>query len=355
MNLLKNNGAKVGASLIAVAAIGIAALYGPGLFIGKAAINEVESTRPADTPGLPDQNQENSIIQIAGNEVPVAKDGLYDKYRSNPPLSVIAEERPDLDLSWFQTIDKQRKDVGFTTYSPNFYYSNSSITGIYTADMDRIKELIPDEVKELVEPISFTPGQGLIAITSFSYHYCDNGPYDELSISIVTTKPGHSNWGLISLMGEINDESLWGYVLKLPVNTELARVRGVEGYNLPKWLIPIEYNDQGPNMGFTYYDEAGNTDFSMIGRKLAVEDGAPTVTRSNFTNLDAQGQLTHGYTDVRAIERASSTDPSDLQLNLTDGPISTFIKSLRLKKLVRYDYQPEFQAALYTPELVAAN
>jgi len=35
----------------------------------------------------------------------------------------------------------------------------------------------------------------------------------------------------------------WGYVLKLPVDTELARVRGVVGYNLPKWLTEIRYNE----------------------------------------------------------------------------------------------------------------
>ena len=68
--------------------------------------------------------------------------------------------------------------------------------------------------------------------------------------------------------------------------------------------------------------------------------------------FDAEGRLTHGYTDVRAIERASSTDAQDIQLNLSDGPISQFIRSLGLRKLVRYDYQPEFQAALYTPEIV---
>lgn len=113
---------------------------------------------------------------------------------------MIEKERPDLDLSWFRTLDKERKDVGFETYSPNFYYSNSSITAIYMADMDRIQELIPDEVKELVQPISYTPCSGLIAITSYAYNYCDNDSYNELSISIVTTQPNKWNLGLISLM-----------------------------------------------------------------------------------------------------------------------------------------------------------
>ncbi|KMQ69460.1 acetoacetate decarboxylase (ADC) [Chryseobacterium sp. FH2] len=293
---------------------------------------------------------EQAIIDLAGHKVSVLKDGLYDRFRSNPPLPVIEKERPDIDLSWFKTIRKEKKYVGFTTYSPNFYYSNSSITAIYTADMKTLKKLIPEEVRDIVKPISITPGRGLIAITAYAYHYCDNDSYNELSISIVTTKPDTGNWGVFSLLGEVKNKSLWGYVVKLPVDTELARVRGVVGYNLPKWLIPMDYSDKGDAMNFTFYDESGKPDFSIGGKKLDIESTEPEIVRSNFINLDKNGQLTHGYTDVRALKKATSKKKEDVKLNLTEGPLSKFIKSLDLGKLMRYDYQPEFQAALYTPE-----
>ena len=60
-------------------------------------------------------------IELAGEKVPVVEGGLYDQYRSNPPLSVIAEQAPSVDLSWFKTIKKQKVDMGFESYSPNFY------------------------------------------------------------------------------------------------------------------------------------------------------------------------------------------------------------------------------------------
>jgi len=337
--------------LAIVVVIGVILLFTPGFVLNSAIVNTA-SNKESVKPTTNNPTEKDTIIELAGLQMPVLKGGLFDRYHSNSPMDVIAKERPDIDLSWFKTIQKEKKEVGFTTYSPNFYYSNSSITAIYTADMGKIKELIPNEVKDLVKPISYTPGRGLIAITSYAYHYCDNDLYNELSISIVTTKPGKNNWGLISLMGELNDKNLWGYVLKLPVNTELARVRGFVGYNLPKWLIPIDYTNDGDNLTFNYYDEKGNFDFSMAGKKLDVSASKPEITRSNFINLDKQGQLTHGYTDVRSIKKASSKSAGDIQLNLSDGPLSTFIKSLGLKKLVKYDYQPEFQAALYTPELV---
>ena len=64
------------------------------------------------------------IIDIAGHAVPVAAGGLYDRFRSNPPLSVIAAEAPELDLSWFKGIQKEKVAIGFDSYSPNFYYKN---------------------------------------------------------------------------------------------------------------------------------------------------------------------------------------------------------------------------------------
>src|SRR5689334_21235590 len=73
-------------------------------------------------------------IELAGHQVPVVAGGLYDRYRSNPPLSVIEREAPDVDLSWFKTLKKTKVNVGFETYSPNFYYKDSRITAIFTAD-----------------------------------------------------------------------------------------------------------------------------------------------------------------------------------------------------------------------------
>lgn len=335
--------------------IGVILLFSPNFFLKSAAINNLSDNSELKLLNNDAIAENDTIIDLGGHKVPVVKGGMFNRFYSNSPLSVVAQERPDIDLSWFKTIQKERKNVSFITYSPNFYYSNTSITAIYTADMEAIKNLIPTEVQELVKPISYAPGRGLIAITSYAYHFCDNDFYNELSISIVTTKPNKSNWGLLSLMGELNDKSLWGYVLKLPVNTELARVRGVVGYNLPKWLIPIEYNNEGENITFTYYDEKGNLDFSMTGKKLEITNDKPEITRSNFINLNQKGELTHGYTDVRALKKASSKKAEDIELNLSNGSLSAFIKSLGLKKLVRYDYQPEFQAALYTPELVAEN
>jgi hypothetical protein len=297
-----------------------------------------------------------AMIDIAGNPVPVLAGGLYDRYRSNPPLSVIASEAPDIDLSWFKTLKKTKADMGFESYSPNFYYKNSRITAVYTADLNRLKELMPKEVLEKVRPVAVWPGRGVVALTAYFYKYCDNDSYYDLALSIVTTKPDSWNFGLFSLIGESMSKDLWGYVLKLPVNTELARVRGVVGYNLPKWLAPITFKEKDQAVVFELFDaRTGKADITIQGKKLEKLSDSGAVVRTNFMNLDKQGRLTHGYSDSRSLGKASSSDKDAVTLTLTDGSLSTYMKSLKLGKLMKYEYEPDFQAALYAPEPVGKH
>ncbi len=289
-------------------------------------------------------------IQMAGEEVPVIEGGLYDQYRSNPPLSVIAEQAPDVDLSWFKTIKKQKIDMGFESYSPNFYYKNSKITAVFSADLDVLTSLMPASVLEHVEPISLWPGRGLVAITAYAYHYCDNDTYNELAISVITTKPDAWNLGVISLLNNQWGDDFWGVVLKLPVDTELARVRGVVGYNLPKWTTKISYKNTPNTLIFSLFDSATNEpDMIITGKKLSDESTDEKFVRNSFMNHNQQGQLTTGYADNRYLRYASSTSDADVSLELHQGELSQFIRSLDLGSMIKYEYVPDFQSALYAP------
>ncbi|MCP1645703.1 hypothetical protein J2T41_005350 [Pseudomonas citronellolis] len=290
------------------------------------------------------------MIDIAGHEVPVVKGGLYDRYRSNPPLSVIAAEAPDVDLSWFKGLAKTKVDIGFESYSPNFYYKNSRVTAVYTADIERLRELMPAKVLEKVQPLQVWPGRGLVAFTAYSYHYCDNDSYNEVALSIVTNKPGSSNLGPITLIGQSLSKDYWGYVLKLPVNTELARVRGVVGYNLPKWLTGIDVREDEHKVTYDIIDSrTGKVDVVFQTAKLADLSQKDELVTNSFTNTDQNGGLTYGYAVSRQLSHASSSDGDSARLILGEGELSTYIKSLKLGKMMKYEYVPQFQSALYAP------
>ncbi|UXY50633.1 acetoacetate decarboxylase (ADC) [Pseudomonas tohonis] len=291
-----------------------------------------------------------ATTRIAGQDIPVVAGGLYDRYHSNPPLAVIAAEAPDIDLSWFKTLHKTRVDIGFESYSPNFYYRNSRVTAVFTADLEKLRSLMPAKVLEQVQPLQVWPGRGLVALTAYAYHYCDNDSYNEIALSIVTNKPGNANLGPITLVGQSMSQDFWGYVLKLPVNTELARVRGVVGYNLPKWLTGIDYRESDTSITYEIRDsQTGQVDVTLETRKLDDLSNEVELATSSFTNLDHDGKLTYGYAISRQQSHASSGDEDAVKLVLGDGSLSSYIKELKLGKMMKYEYVPEFQSALYAP------
>ncbi|WP_341783179.1 acetoacetate decarboxylase (ADC) [Pseudomonas putida] len=297
---------------------------------------------------------ETSTIEIAGHPVPVVKGGLYDRYRSNPPLSVIAAELPGVDLSWFKGLQKHKVDIGFESYSPNFYYQNSRVTAVYTADLDALRALMPPEVLATASPLQVWPGRGLVAFTAYTYEHCDNDAYNEVAVSIITNTPGKANLGPFTLIGQSMSGDLWGYVLKLPVNTELARVRGVVGYNLPKWLTGIDRKEDAQSVVYDITDsQTGKVDVSFKAKKLDKLSREVDIVTSSFTNLDHQGQLAYGYAVSRQLRHGSSRDADSATLTLGDGALSNYLRTLKLGKMMKYEYVPAFQSALYAPKPLA--
>ncbi|MEN5128488.1 MULTISPECIES: acetoacetate decarboxylase (ADC) [Pseudomonas] len=297
---------------------------------------------------------ETSTIEIAGHPVPVVKGGLYDRYRSNPPLSVIAAELPGVDLSWFKGLQKHKVDIGFESYSPNFYYQNSRVTAVYTADLDALRALMPPEVLATASPLQVWPGRGLVAFTAYTYEHCDNDAYKEVAVSIITNTPGKANLGPFTLIGQSMSGDFWGYVLKLPVNTELARVRGVVGYNLPKWLTGIDRKEDAQSVVYDITDsQTGKVDVSFKAKKLDKLSREVDIVTSSFTNLDHQGQLAYGYAVSRQLRHGSSRDADSATLTLGDGALSNYLRTLKLGKMMKYEYVPAFQSALYAPKPLA--
>ena len=76
---------------------------------------------------------------------------------------------------------------------------------------------------------------------------------------------------------------------------------------------------------------------------------------NSFTNIDPRGRLTTGYTTSRQLRHASTSSADAVKLTLTDGSLSRFIASLELGKMLKYEYVPDFQAALYAPRLLKSD
>ena len=214
---------------------------------------------------------------------------------------------------------------------------------------------MPPEVLATVHPLQIWPGRGLIAFTAYTYEHCDNDAYNEVAVSIITNTPGKANLGPFTLIGQSMSGDFWGYVLKLPVNTELARVRGVVGYNLPKWLTGIDRKEDAQSVVYDITDsQTGKVDVSFKAKKLDNLSRDVDIVTSSFTNLDHQGQLAYGYAVSRQLSHGSSRDADSVTLTLGDGSLSNYLRAMKLGKMMKYEYVPEFQSALYAPKPLAS-
>ncbi|KAJ5114511.1 hypothetical protein NUU61_000270 [Penicillium alfredii] len=187
---------------------------------------------------MPHQNAPTTQVEFGDQKVDVPKDGYYDRYRMNPNLDEVARDPavgPDIEL--FRKIPKRLVDsrVG-QVYAPNFYYRTRSVQLVYLRPLARLQPKLPSPL----EPITALPSYGLAALTIYSYLICDNDPYNEVSVAIIVRHPGKESHSTTQLLSSIWNRTFYGYVLALPVDTEIARVRGVYGYQLPKWLASIK-------------------------------------------------------------------------------------------------------------------
>ncbi|MBS0448559.1 MAG: hypothetical protein JSR59_21770 [Proteobacteria bacterium] len=91
-------------------------------------------------------------------------------------------------------------------------------------------------------------------------------------------------------------------------------------------------------------------DVTLQTRKLDNLSSKESLVKNSFTNIDRTGRLTTGCAVSRQLAHASSSSADSVRLAPTDGSLSAIIKALKLGRLMKYEYVPEFQGALYAPE-----
>ena len=86
--------------------------------------------------------------------------------------------------------------------SPNFYYRTSTVQLLFLAPLAKLAALLPPPL----EPLHALPRHGLVALTYFSYHVCDNDPYNEVSIAVILRRPGARQPGRVANVVEIAEQ-----------------------------------------------------------------------------------------------------------------------------------------------------
>ena len=291
--------------------------------------------------------QQFTEVEFGQQKVKVPKGGYYDRFRMNPDLDEVAQDPAAGNIDFFRKIPKKLVEsrVG-PVWAPNFYYRSSNIQLLMLAPIKQIKAKLP----AALTPLQPFPGYGLVAVTFFTYSVCDNDPYNEVSIAIVVRKPNARGSHIAELMKSMRQRHFYAHVLALPVDTEIARVRGVYGYQLPKWLTKIDVNISSKEVQANIADLNGKLDLSLT-TPVPILKHANSETHINKATMlhvvDGKWHQTEVQSNILSF--AQKLFPKNIQLEKNEGPLTNLLNELGASTILRLDIVEDAQVVLNLP------
>ncbi|TSE01098.1 acetoacetate decarboxylase [Skermania sp. ID1734] len=291
--------------------------------------------------------QETVEYELGARKVAVPKGGLYDQYQMQTPLDVVARDPRVPGVDFFRRLPKTKVDsrIG-PTLTPNFYYRISTARLVMLARTSAIRARLPKELA----PLQVAPGVGVISAMFFRYDVCDIDFYTEVGIGIAVEPARHGGLGFVDVLAGLKNEHIHSYVLSLPVNTEIAQVRGHDGYGFPKWVTDIDVEIDANRTTARVANDAGGTDISLSvptpGQKKH-PSGQRVSTMTSYTTIDGAWHST--TSQINALSTGTALLPRNLDLQLGQGRVSDDLRSLKPIKTIQLDVNTEAQLALHMP------
>ncbi|WP_410593690.1 acetoacetate decarboxylase family protein [Amycolatopsis sp. lyj-23] len=286
-------------------------------------------------------------VELGGRTVTVPKGGLYDRYRMDTDLDEVAEDPRVRTVDFFRTLPKTevRSAIG-PTRTPNFYYAMSKAQITYLAPAQALRSRLPGEL----DPLLIAPGLGLFSVVFFRYDVCDIDFYTEATVGVAVRPARHGGPVGADLLSALSNDAMHAYVLSLPVNTEIAQVRGHDGYGFPKWVTEIDVEIDDRKTVARVANDVGGTDIALnvaTPQQKRVPSGTSVSTLTSYTQLGGGWNATLSQTNNLATGRKLL--PRDVLLELGSGRLTDDIRSLKPIKPLRLDVVTEGQNALHLP------
>lgn len=286
-------------------------------------------------------------VDLGGREVTVPKGGLYDRYRMAPDLDAITRDPRVSGVDFFRQLPKIKVDspIG-STLTPNFYYTISTARLTMLAPSKAIRARLPEEFA----PLELVPGLGLISVMFFRYDVCDIDFYTEAAVGIAVKPARHGKLGFFDLVSGLKNEHLDGYVLSLPVSSEIAQVRGHDGYGFPKWVTGLDVDINDLRTTARVANDAGGVDLSLLANtptQRAYPSGQRVSSLTSYTTINGAWHSTLNQTNV--LNAGATRNTRDVTLQLGEGRMSDDLRSLKPKRTIQFDVMTEGQAALHMP------
>ncbi|WP_409180416.1 acetoacetate decarboxylase family protein [Amycolatopsis sp. VS8301801F10] len=287
-------------------------------------------------------------VDLGGRLVTVPEGGLYDRFRMDTDLDEVARDPRVSSVDFFRRMPKTRVDsrIG-PTLTPNFYYRISTARLTMLAPAKAIRARLPQEL----DPLEIAPGLGIVSAMAFRYDVCDIDFYTEAAVGIAVKPARHGGGlGFLDLVAGLKNDSLHSYVLSLPVSTEIAQVRGHDGYGFPKWVTRLDVDIDPQRTSFRVANDQGGLDLALSAptpKQTARRTGEHVSTLTSYTTIDGAWHST--TSQINLLSSGAARFPRGLDLRLGEGRISEDLRSLKPIRTIRLDVATEGQLALHLP------
>ncbi|SNY75686.1 Acetoacetate decarboxylase (ADC) [Nocardia amikacinitolerans] len=296
---------------------------------------------------MPSTYQETVVVDLGGHVVTVPKGGLYDRYRMNTDLDEVARDPRVSSVDFFRRMPKTMVDsrIG-PTLTPNFYYRISTARLTMLARSRAIRSRLPEELA----PLEVAPGFGLVSVMFFRYEVCDIDFYTEAAVGIAVRPARHGRLGFFDLATGLANDHLHSYVLSLPVSTDIAQVRGHDGYGFPKWVTGVDVDIDTDRTTARVTNDAGETDLALSAAtpaQTAHPTGEHVSSLTSYTTIDGAWHST--LSQINVLSAGTARFPRNIDLQIGQGRMAEDLRSLDPIKTVRLDVTTEGQLALHMP------
>lgn len=286
-------------------------------------------------------------VDLGGRTVTVPRGGLFDRFRMDTDLEEVDRDPRVSGVDFFQSLPKTKVDspIG-PTFTPNFYYRMSSTRLTMLARSRAIRARLPRELA----PLEVAPGLGLMSVIFFRYDVCDIDFYTEAAVGVAVRPARHGKLGFVDLVAALKNDHLESYVLSLPVNTDIAQVRGHDGYGLPKWVTELDVDIDNSRTTARVANDAGETDLALTTPTPAqtrYSSGERVSALTSYTSINGAWHSTMSQTN--ALSAGSAAFPRGIELQLGQGRMTDDLRSLNPKRTLRLDVITEGQLALHMP------
>ncbi|OBB19714.1 acetoacetate decarboxylase [Mycolicibacterium setense] len=292
-------------------------------------------------------------VDLGGHLVTVPKGGLYDRFRMRTDLDEVERDPRVSSVDFFRKLPKREVNSAIgPTLTPNFYYRISTARLVMLARSRDIRTRLP----KALAPLEVVPGIGLVSVMFFRCDVCDIDFYTEAAVGVAVRPLRHRKLGFADLASSLANDHLHSYVLSLPVSTEIAQVRGHDGYGFPKWVTGLDVSIDAGRTSARVANDAGGADVALsvpTPSQAKYETGERVSTLTSYTSLNGAWHSTLSQTNV--LSAGMARFPRDVELQIGQGPMADDLRALKPIKTIQLDVVTEGQLALHMPVPVSVR